>query len=47
MLIDTSNVVAEPFHDAVENDDLARLHELIEAGEDLTAQDKFVGSALH
>jgi ankyrin repeat protein len=39
--------LAGPLHDAVKDGDLARLQELIEAGEDLAAQDKFVGTALH
>ena len=47
MLIGTSAVVAGPLHDAVKNDDLARLQELVEAGEDPNAMDKFVGTALH
>ncbi len=34
-------------HDAVRDGDVARLQELIGAGEDLAAQDKFVGTALH
>ncbi len=38
---------ASPLHDAVKDADIARLHELISAGEDLEAQDKFVGTALH
>ncbi len=47
LLIGTSAAVAGPLHDAVKDGDLARLQELIAAGEDLTAQDKFVGTALH
>ena len=43
----SSASIAGPVHDAVKDGDLARLQELIEAGEDLTAQDKFVGTALH
>ena len=38
---------AGPLHDAVKDGDFARLQELIAAGEDLEAQDKFVGTALH
>ncbi len=38
---------AGPLHDAVRDGDIARLQELIAAGEDLEAQDKFVGTALH
>ncbi len=38
---------AGPLHDAVKDADIARLQELIAAGEDLEAQDKFVGTALH
>ncbi len=41
----TANV--GPLHDAVKDGDTARLQELIAAGEDLEAQDKFVGTALH
>ncbi len=47
LLIGTSAAVSGPLHDAVKDGDLARLQELIAAGEDLTAQDKFVGTALH
>ncbi len=47
MLIGTSAALAGPLHDAVKDGDLARLQELVAAGEDLTAQDKFVGTALH
>jgi ankyrin repeat protein len=43
----SSSSIAGPLHDAVKDGDLARLQELIEAGEDLAAQDKFVGTALH
>ncbi len=38
---------AGPLHDAVKDGDIARLQELIAAGEDLEAQDRFVGTALH
>ncbi len=38
---------AGPLHDAAKDADIARLQELIAAGEDLEAQDKFVGTALH
>ncbi len=38
---------AGPLHDAVKDGDIAQLHKLIAAGEDLEAQDKFVGTALH
>ena len=38
---------AGPLHDAVKNADIAQLQKLIAAGEDLEAQDKFVGTALH
>lgn len=38
---------AGPLHDAVKNGDMAGLGDLIAAGEDLEAQDKFVGTALH
>ena len=47
LLIWSSASIAGPLHDAVKDGDLARLQELIEAGEDLAAQDKFVGTALH
>ncbi len=47
LLIGTSVAFAGPLHDAVKDGDLARLQELIAAGEDLTAQDKNVGTALH
>ena len=47
LLIGTSVAFAGPLHDAVKDGDLARLQELIAAGEDLTAQYKFVGTALH
>ena len=47
LLIGTSAAMAGPLHDAVKDSDLVRLQELIAAGEDLTAQDKFVGTALH
>jgi len=47
LLIGASAALAGPLHDAVKDDDLARLQELIAAGEDLAAQDRFVGTALH
>ncbi len=47
LLIGAWAALAGPLHDAVKDGDLARLKELIAAGEDLTAQDKFVGTALH
>ena len=47
VLMGTSLAAAGPLHDAVRDDDLARLQQLIAAGEDLSAQDKFVGTALH
>ena len=47
LLIGTWAASAGPLHDAVKDGDLARLQELIDAGEDLTADDKFVGTALH
>ena len=47
LLIVTSAAVSGPLHDAVKDGDLVRLRELITAGEDLSAQDKFVGTALH
>ncbi len=40
-------VNAGPLHDAVKDEDIAQLQKLIVAGEDLEAQDKFVGTALH
>ena len=43
----SSASLAGPLHDAVKDGDLARLQELIEAGEDLAAQDKLFGTALH
>ena len=47
LLLATPSVLAGPLHDAVKDGDLAQLQELIEAGEDLSTQDKFVGTALH
>jgi ankyrin repeat protein len=47
VLIGMSPAVSGPLHDAVKDSDLVRLQELIEAGEDLNAQDNFVGTALH
>lgn len=47
LLIGTSVAFAGPLYDAVEDGDLARLQELIAAGEDLTAQDIYGGTALH
>ena len=38
---------AGPLHDAVKDGDIAGPRDLIAAGEDLEAQDKFVGTALH
>ncbi len=38
---------AGPLHDAVRDGDIAVLRDLIAAGEDLEAQDKLVGTALH
>ncbi len=46
LLISTA-VLAGPLNDAVKDGDLVRLQELVEAGEDLTEQDRFVGTALH
>ncbi len=43
----SSASLAGPLHDAVKDGDLVLLQELIEAGEDLNAQDNFVGTALH
>ncbi len=40
-------VNAGPLHDAVKDGDIAQLQKLVAAGEDLEAQDKFVGTALH
>ncbi len=47
VLIDMPPAVSGPLHDAVKDSDLVLLQELIEAGEDLNAQDNFVGTALH
>ena len=47
LLIGTSVALAGPLHNAVKDGDLAGLQELIAAGEDLSAQDKCVGTALH
>ena len=47
LLIGTSVGFAGPLYDAVADGDLARLQELIAAGEDLTAQDISGGTALH
>ncbi len=44
LLIGTTAAVAGPIHDAVKNDDLARLQELVEAGGHLTARGKIVGT---
>ncbi len=38
---------AGPLHDAVKDGDIAGLRDLIAVGEDLEAQDRFVGTALH
>jgi ankyrin repeat protein len=46
LLIGACVALAGPLQDAVKNDDLARLQELVEAGEDLNAEDIF-GTALH
>ena len=47
VLLFGASAAAGLLHDAVKSNDLAKLQELIEAGEDLTAQDKFIGTALH
>ena len=47
VLLGASSATAGPLHDAVRDGDVAGLQELIAAGEDLAAQDKFVGTALH
>jgi ankyrin repeat protein len=39
--------VAGPLHDSIKNGDRALLQKLIESGEDVNAQDNFVGTALH
>lgn len=47
VLIGISPAVSGPLHDAIKDGDIVLLQELIEAGEDLNAQDNFVGTALH
>ncbi len=42
-----SPAVPGPLHDAIKDGDLAILEELINSGEDLNAQDNFVGTPLH
>lgn len=49
VLFITASVTAHagPLHDAVKDGDIAGLRDLIAAGEDLEAQDKFVGTELN
>ncbi len=47
VLLGVFSATAGPLHDAVKNGDIARVQELIAAGEDLEAQDKLVGTALY
>ena len=46
-LIYISPAASGPLHDAVKNGDIALLQKLIEAGEDVNAQDNLVGTPLH